>query len=92
MDYFSRALHHEYKDEGIIVQSLMPFYVATKMTKFSTTLSSQNLFIPSAATFAHDAVSTLGYSTRTAGYWPHAIQVSTSDTHLKNNYFWDSDV
>lgn len=31
MDYFSRALSAEYADRGIIVQSLCPYYVSTKV-------------------------------------------------------------
>lgn len=32
-------------------------------------------FIPTAATYAASAIHTLGYAPRTAGYWPHGIQV-----------------
>ncbi|KAJ8299540.1 hypothetical protein KUTeg_023600, partial [Tegillarca granosa] len=74
LDYFARCLHYEYKDEGIVVQSLMPFYVATKMTRYSETLSSPSLLIPSANEYAKQAISTLGYTNRTSGYWPHAVQ------------------
>lgn len=74
LDYFARCLHYEYKDEGIVVQSLMPFYVATKMTRYSDTLSSPSLLIPSANEYAKQAISTLGYTNRTSGYWPHAVQ------------------
>ncbi|KAK7473641.1 hypothetical protein BaRGS_00035119 [Batillaria attramentaria] len=74
LDYFSRALEFEYRDNGITVQCLMPFYVATRMTRYSETLSKTSFFIPSAATFARSAVRTLGYSSRTTGYFPHTIQ------------------
>ncbi|XP_064600650.1 inactive hydroxysteroid dehydrogenase-like protein 1 isoform X2 [Liolophura sinensis] len=74
LDYFARAIGYEYKDKGIVVQSLLPFYVATRMTQFSKTLSKSGLFIPSATVYAQHAVSTLGYSNRTTGYWPHTIQ------------------
>ena len=76
LDYFSRALEFEYRDSGITVQCLTPFYVATRMTRYSETLSKTNFFIPTAASFAHSAVKTLGYSSRTTGYFPHTIQVS----------------
>lgn len=75
LDYFARALDFEYRSKGIIVQSLMPFYVATKMTRFSHTLSNPGLLIPSAERYAESAVATLGYTSRTSGYWPHTIQV-----------------
>ncbi|XP_062609753.1 inactive hydroxysteroid dehydrogenase-like protein 1 [Saccostrea cucullata] len=74
LDYFARALNYEYRKTGIIVQSLMPFYVATRMTRFSQTLSNPSLLIPSAEQYAQNAVATLGYTTRTSGYWPHTVQ------------------
>ncbi|XP_078334832.1 uncharacterized protein LOC111105370 [Crassostrea virginica] len=74
LDYFARALDFEYRSKGIIVQSLMPFYVATKMTRFSHTLSKPSLLIPSAEKYAASAVATLGYTSRTSGYWPHTVQ------------------
>ena len=33
VDYFSQALHHEYKGKGIFVQSVVPHFVASKMSK-----------------------------------------------------------
>lgn len=75
LDYFARAIQYEYKDQGIVVQSLMPFYVTTKMTRFSETLSRPSILIPSAAEYARHAITTLGYTSRTTGYWPHTIQV-----------------
>ncbi|XP_060075045.1 inactive hydroxysteroid dehydrogenase-like protein 1 [Ylistrum balloti] len=74
LDYFARAIHYEYKDHGIIVQSLMPFYVATRMTRFSETLSRPSVMIPSATDYARHAIATLGYTSRTTGYLPHTIQ------------------
>ncbi|KAJ3595852.1 hypothetical protein NHX12_002265 [Muraenolepis orangiensis] len=32
-DYFSRGLQEEYKRRGVIIQSVLPFFVATKMTR-----------------------------------------------------------
>ena len=78
LDYFARALNYEYKGKGITIQSLMPFYVNTKMTRYSKTLTSHSFLVPSASDYAHHAVATLGYSGRTSGYWPHTIQVTTS--------------
>ncbi|KAK7098894.1 inactive hydroxysteroid dehydrogenase-like protein 1 [Littorina saxatilis] len=74
LDYFSQALEYEYRDDGITVQCLMPFYVATRMTRYSETLSKTSFFIPNADTFARSAVRTLGFSTRTTGYFPHTMQ------------------
>ncbi|KFQ18712.1 PREDICTED: inactive hydroxysteroid dehydrogenase-like protein 1 [Merops nubicus] len=74
LDYFSRALHHEYASKGIFVQSLTPFFIATKMVACSSILSKRSFFFPSAEEYASHAISTLGLSTRTSGYWKHAIK------------------
>ncbi|NXS56806.1 HSDL1 protein, partial [Brachypteracias leptosomus] len=74
LDYFSRALHYEYASKGIFIQSLIPFVISTKMVVFSSTASKKSFFFPSAEEYASHAVSTLGLSTRTTGYWKHAIQ------------------
>nr|KAF6324621.1 hydroxysteroid 17-beta dehydrogenase 12 [Myotis myotis] len=33
VDFFSQCIHEEYKSKGIFVQSVLPFFVATKMSK-----------------------------------------------------------
>ena len=76
LDYFAQALRYEYKNHGIVIQSLRPFYVNTKMTRYSKTLTSNGFLVPSAEVYARHAVATLGYSGRTTGYWPHTIQVA----------------
>lgn len=73
LDNLSRALQYEYANKGIVVQSLTPFYVATRMTSFSRTLSSPALVIPTASEYVRNALTTLGYSDRTTGYWPHTL-------------------
>ena len=75
LDYFSRSIEYEYKDKGIIVQSLLPSYVATKMTDFGHKMPRTSFLIPSACVYARHALSTLGVSNRTTGYWPHTLQV-----------------
>ncbi|KAJ7408980.1 Membrane-bound transcription factor site-1 protease [Willisornis vidua] len=74
VDYFSRALHYEYASKGIFVQSLTPSAIATKMVTFNSFTAKRSVFVPSAEEYASHAVSTLGLSKRTAGYWNHAIQ------------------
>ncbi|ESO95411.1 hypothetical protein LOTGIDRAFT_215059 [Lottia gigantea] len=73
LDYFTKTLQYEYKGKGVIIQCLKPFYVATKMTEYSETLSNPNLWIPSASIYARHAVKTLGRVPVSTGYWPHAI-------------------
>ncbi|XP_002733500.1 inactive hydroxysteroid dehydrogenase-like protein 1 [Saccoglossus kowalevskii] len=84
LDYFSRSLQYEYKDHGITVQSLLPSYVATRMTEYTD--GSPALLIPSAGVYARHAVSTLGVTSRTTGYWPHTLQLWVST--MLPEWFW----
>uniref|UniRef100_A0A2K5PPS0 Inactive hydroxysteroid dehydrogenase-like protein 1 n=1 Tax=Cebus imitator TaxID=2715852 RepID=A0A2K5PPS0_CEBIM len=74
LDHFSRALQYEYASKGIFVQSLIPFCVATSTTVPSSFLHRCSWLVPSPKVYAHHAVSTLGISKRTTGYWSHSIQ------------------
>ncbi|XP_007885841.1 very-long-chain 3-oxoacyl-CoA reductase-A [Callorhinchus milii] len=69
MDFFSRGLHAEYKGKGIIVQSVLPFFVATKLSK----IRKPTLDKPSPETYVKAALNTVGLQTQTHGYLPHAI-------------------
>lgn len=70
VDSFSRALAYEYSSQGVEVQSLRPFYIATAMT-YGT---KPNVFVPSPETYVKNALRTLELSTRNTGYWNHEIQ------------------
>ncbi len=48
LDYFMKGLAYEYRDSGVTFQTLLPFYVATRMTRFSSMLSKTSTWIPSA--------------------------------------------
>ncbi|KAM7041478.1 very-long-chain 3-oxoacyl-CoA reductase [Acridotheres tristis] len=69
VDYFSQGLHAEYKSKGIIVQSVLPYYVATKMSK----IRKPTLDKPSPETYVRAALGTVGLQSRTNGYLPHAL-------------------
>ncbi|XP_005986970.1 very-long-chain 3-oxoacyl-CoA reductase-A [Latimeria chalumnae] len=69
VDFFSRGLHAEYKSKGVIVQSVLPFYVATKMSK----VRRPTLDKPSPKTYVRSALNTVGLQARTNGYLIHAI-------------------
>ncbi|NXI23592.1 DHB12 reductase, partial [Sterrhoptilus dennistouni] len=69
VDYFSRGLHAEYKSKGIFVQSVLPYYVATKMSK----IRKATLDKPSPETYVRAALGTVGLQSRTNGYLPHAL-------------------
>ncbi|NXY06000.1 DHB12 reductase, partial [Pteruthius melanotis] len=69
VDYFSRGLHAEYKSKGIIVQSVLPYYVATKMSR----IRKPTLDKPSPERYVRAALGTVGVQSRTNGYLPHAL-------------------
>ncbi|CAO2609765.1 Inactive hydroxysteroid dehydrogenase-like protein 1, partial [Lemmus lemmus] len=74
LDHFSRALQYEYASKGIFVQSLIPFHVTTSVTVPGSFLHRCPWLAPSPRVYAQHAVSTLGISKRTTGYWSHSIQ------------------
>ncbi|KAJ1182483.1 hypothetical protein NDU88_007673 [Pleurodeles waltl] len=69
VDFFSRGLHAEYQTKGIIVQSVLPFYVATKMSKVRTPTWDK----PAPETYVRSALNTVGLQSQTNGYWAHAL-------------------
>lgn len=76
VDKFSEDLATEYKHQGIIVQSVLPGFVATNMTRLKRT----SLMTPSADVYVAAALRTVGYSRHTTGYFPHAIMKLVIDT------------
>ncbi|XP_016309080.1 LOW QUALITY PROTEIN: very-long-chain 3-oxoacyl-CoA reductase-like [Sinocyclocheilus anshuiensis] len=68
--YFSRCVHAEYRSKGITVQCVAPFMVSTNMTHNVPV----NPLVKSAASFARDALNTVGYTTYTGGCLTHALQ------------------
>lgn len=71
---FSRDLGSEYKRFGIVVQCLMPGYVATKMSK----IKKPTWMAPSPKKYVRCALQTVGVEDETTGYYPHSLLVSTS--------------
>lgn len=69
LDHLSRALHLEYSNRGIFVQSLIPFQIASTRRNIRA-----GWFVPEPEVYANHAISTLGVSYRTTGYWPHTLQ------------------
>uniref|UniRef100_A0A6I8RBQ3 3-ketoacyl-CoA reductase n=1 Tax=Xenopus tropicalis TaxID=8364 RepID=A0A6I8RBQ3_XENTR len=76
VDFFSRGLQAEYRSKGVTVQSVLPFYVATKLAKIRKPTWDK----PSPETYVQSALNTVGLQTQTNGYLPHAIMgwISTS--------------
>lgn len=69
VDFFSVGLREEYRSRGITVQCVMPYFVATKMSKMRKT----NIAVPSTTNFAVSALNSVGVEDRTNGYWTHSI-------------------
>ena len=69
MDFFSRGLHEEYRRRGIIVQSVLPFFVATKMTR----IRKPTLDKPTPERYVAAELNTVGLQDQTNGYFPHAV-------------------
>ncbi|GAA6104523.1 very-long-chain 3-oxoacyl-CoA reductase-B [Tachysurus ichikawai] len=76
VDFFSRGLDAEYRSKGIIIQSVLPFYVTTKLSK----IKRASLDIPTPERYVSSQLSTVGLQSQTNGYLPHAIMgwVTTS--------------
>jgi len=66
---FSLALYYEYRQQGIDVQSSLPGFVATKLSK----IRNSSLTVPSASTWARAAVNHIGYEPLSIPYWSHAV-------------------
>lgn len=69
VDFFSQCIHEEYKSKGIFVQSVLPFYVATKLAKIRKT----SLYVPSSEAYVKSAMKTVGLKPRTNGYPIHSL-------------------
>ncbi|XP_006814913.1 very-long-chain 3-oxoacyl-CoA reductase-B-like [Saccoglossus kowalevskii] len=83
MDFFSRGLQVEYGSKGIIIQSVLPFFVTTKLSKFRKT----SLFVPNPTQYVRSALATVGLEQRTNGCMSHSIKgwaVERAPEWLKN--------
>lgn len=70
VDYMSRALQFEYAQKGITIQSVLPAYVTTKMSK----IRRSSMMVPTPTTYVRHALRTVGLESRTYGYWAHKLQ------------------
>lgn len=69
VDYFSQSLAAEYASSGIVVESQIPFFVVSNMSKRSR----PTLFIPMPATYVKAALSKIGNATAFCPYFWHAL-------------------
>uniref|UniRef100_A0A7N6AST3 Hydroxysteroid (17-beta) dehydrogenase 12b n=1 Tax=Anabas testudineus TaxID=64144 RepID=A0A7N6AST3_ANATE len=69
VDFFSCGLQAEYRSKGIIIQSVLPFFVTTKLSK----IRRATLDTPTPERYVAAELNTVGLQTQTNGYLPHAI-------------------
>ena len=78
---FSEGLRPDCDKFGITVQRLTPSLVKSKLNLFTKRLFGfDNYLVPNAEMYASAAVSTLGRSSVTCGFWPHELQVRELDS------------
>lgn len=70
VDVFSRSLAYEYAKKGIIIQSVLPGYVVTKMSK----IRKAYWMAPTAEDYVKSQLKTVGLDGQTTGYWSHELQ------------------
>lgn len=68
-DKFTEDLAAEYEHQGIIIQSVLPGFVATNMTK----MKKGSFMAPLPKQFVESALATVGFAGHTTGFLPHAI-------------------
>ncbi|XP_050679651.1 very-long-chain 3-oxoacyl-CoA reductase [Leptidea sinapis] len=76
VDKFTEGLEMEYSKKGLIVQCVLPGFVCSNMTK----IRRSTLLAPTPKAFVKSALSLVGTTSHTTGYFPHAIFVNTVNT------------
>jgi 17beta-estradiol 17-dehydrogenase / very-long-chain 3-oxoacyl-CoA reductase len=71
MEKFSRDLACEYSKHGLVIQCILPGYIATKMSK----IKRPTWMAPSPDIFVKSALRTIGIQQCTTGYFPHSLMV-----------------
>lgn len=70
VDVFSRSLAYEYAKKGITIQSVLPGFVATKMSK----IRKAYWMAPTPENYVKSQLKTVGLDGQTTGYWSHELQ------------------
>lgn len=70
VDLFSRSIAYEYAKKGITIQSVLPGFVATKMSK----IRKAYWMAPTPEDYVKSQLKTVGLDGQTTGYWSHEIQ------------------
>ncbi|XP_053213938.1 very-long-chain 3-oxoacyl-CoA reductase-A-like [Panonychus citri] len=74
VDYLSRSLQLEYLNKGITIQSVLPAFVATTMSRMRPSITT-----PTPKAFVRSSLSTVGLETRTYGFWAHKLYGCITD-------------
>ncbi len=72
VDKLSVGLDQEYGRKGVIVQSVLPGYVVSKLSG----LRKASFIAPTPDAFVSSALARLGVQSRTMGYWTHDLMVA----------------
>lgn len=70
VDIFSRSIAYEYAKKGIIIQSVLPGYVTTNMSKIRVS----NWLAPTPEKYVKSQLKTVGLDGQTTGYYSHELQ------------------
>ena len=71
VERFSESLALEYKSQGIIIQTVIPCYVSTRMSR----VSAPSFFSPSPQQYVQKALRTVGLESVTAVHIPHRLTI-----------------
>jgi 17beta-estradiol 17-dehydrogenase / very-long-chain 3-oxoacyl-CoA reductase len=80
VDFFSRGLNIEYKSKGIIVQSICPYFVSTKLSAMRP-----SLIAPKPNQYVTSALNTVSSQSVTNGCLIHNIQVKNNNNNKNND-------
>ncbi|XP_065336425.1 very-long-chain 3-oxoacyl-CoA reductase [Cloeon dipterum] len=75
VDKFTEDLRIEYARKGIVIQCVLPGYVATAMTR----IKKSTFMAPFPNKFVSHAITSIGLEDRTTGYWPHNLLIMVVD-------------
>jgi 17beta-estradiol 17-dehydrogenase / very-long-chain 3-oxoacyl-CoA reductase len=72
VDKFTEDLRIEYASKGVVVQCVLPGYVATAMSR----IKKSTFMAPFPNKYVGHAITSIGLEDKTTGYWPHNWLVS----------------
>lgn len=70
VDAFTRSIAYEYAKKGITIQSVLPGFVCTKMSKIRRAY----WMAPTPESYVKSQLKTVGLDGQTTGYWSHELQ------------------